>query len=55
MLKFCLRWLAELTLVRYEPGIIGITGSVGKTGTKAAVKAVLGSDRRVRADRKSVV
>lgn len=48
ILKFLLRWLAELTLVRYEPGIVGITGSVGKTGTKTALAAVLQSDRRVR-------
>ncbi len=53
MLKFLMRWLAELTLARYEPGIVGITGSVGKTSIKAAVKAVLGSDRRVRASGKS--
>ena len=53
ILKFLMRWLAELTLARYEPGIVGITGSVGKTSIKAAVKAVLGSDRRVRASGKS--
>lgn len=48
ILKFLMRWLAELTLARYEPGIIGITGSVGKTSIKSAVKTVLGNDRRVR-------
>ncbi len=48
-----MRWLAELTLIRYEPGVIGITGSVGKTSTKAALAAVLSSDRRVRAAGKS--
>jgi UDP-N-acetylmuramyl pentapeptide synthase len=53
ILKLLMRWLSELTLVRYEPGIIGITGSVGKTSTKAAMAAVLGSDRRVRAAGKS--
>jgi UDP-N-acetylmuramoyl-tripeptide--D-alanyl-D-alanine ligase len=53
ILKFLMRWLAELTLVRYEPGVVGITGSVGKTSTKSALNAVLGSDRRVRAAGKS--
>ena len=28
-----LRILARLTLKKYHPGIIGVTGSVGKTGT----------------------
>ncbi|MBI4087445.1 MAG: UDP-N-acetylmuramoyl-tripeptide--D-alanyl-D-alanine ligase [Candidatus Liptonbacteria bacterium] len=41
--------LAQLAVWRYRPGIIGITGSVGKTSTKLAVQAVLGGERRVRA------
>ncbi|RJQ28585.1 UDP-N-acetylmuramoyl-tripeptide--D-alanyl-D-alanine ligase [Candidatus Parcubacteria bacterium] len=48
----CLRWtlkvLAQLVIWRYRPGIVGITGSVGKTSTKFAVMAVLGIERRVR-------
>ncbi len=42
-----------MTVWRYEPGIIGITGNVGKTSTKGAVAAVLSYDRRVRAAGKS--
>ncbi len=34
---------------RYRPGIIGITGSAGKTSAKLAVKAVLEGGRMVRA------
>ncbi len=48
-----LRWLATLTLNRYKPSLIGVTGSVGKTSTKMAIAAVLRSGRRVRASGKS--
>jgi len=48
-LKFSLRYLAGLTIARYEPRIIGVTGSVGKTSTKFALKAVLSKNYRVRA------
>lgn len=48
-LRNILRKLAQLTIWRYRPGIVGITGTVGKTSTKLAVKAVLGVGRRVRA------
>ena len=47
-LKKILRKLARLTIWRYRPGIIGVTGSAGKTSTKLAIKAVLERDRRVR-------
>src|SRR3989344_8248894 len=47
-----LRWkldlLSRLTLWRFKPGIIGVTGSVGKTSTKLAIAAVLGPSRRTR-------
>lgn len=48
LLRTTLRKLAQLTLWRYRPGIIGITGSAGKTSTKLAIKAVLEKGRRVR-------
>ena len=47
-LRSILRRLARLTLWRYRPGIIGITGSAGKTSAKLAIKAVLEPGRRVR-------
>ncbi len=36
--------LAQLTIARYQPRMIGITGSVGKTSVKNAIYAVLGKD-----------
>lgn len=36
-----LSWVARLVLWKYKPQIIAITGSVGKTGTKSAVCAVV--------------
>ncbi|MDR3581744.1 MAG: UDP-N-acetylmuramoyl-tripeptide--D-alanyl-D-alanine ligase [Candidatus Pacebacteria bacterium] len=47
-LRSILRRLARLTIWRYRPGIIGITGSAGKTSAKLAVKAVLEKGRTVR-------
>jgi len=41
ILKYMLKQLARLTIWRFKPQIIGITGSVGKTSTKEAVFAVL--------------
>ena len=48
ILKWLLKTLAQLTIWRYKPGIIGITGSVGKTSAKEAIFAVLSQERRVR-------
>lgn len=49
ILRLKLRWLARLTISRYRPGIIGITGSVGKTSAKLAIASVLGTERKARA------
>jgi len=49
LLKDILKVLARLTLARYAPRVIAITGSVGKTSTKEAVAKVLGSKYSVRA------
>ncbi len=48
-----LRFLARATIRRYNPTIVGVTGSVGKTSAKEAVRAVLSHGRRVRASAKS--
>lgn len=37
-----------MTVWKYRPSIIGVTGSVGKTSTKLAIAAVLGGERSVR-------
>jgi UDP-N-acetylmuramoyl-tripeptide--D-alanyl-D-alanine ligase len=36
-----LKWLAKLTLKRFKPEIIGVTGSAGKTSAKEAIYSVL--------------
>ena len=48
ILTWVLKKLAQLMILRYRPGIIGVTGSVGKTSTKLAIAAVLGPSRRTR-------
>ncbi|MEA3272228.1 MAG: Mur ligase family protein [Patescibacteria group bacterium] len=47
-LQKILKSLASLVLKKYKPEIVGITGSVGKTGAKEAIFAVLSSKYRVR-------
>jgi UDP-N-acetylmuramoyl-tripeptide--D-alanyl-D-alanine ligase len=48
VLRWKLKKLAQLMIWRFRPGIVGITGSVGKTSTKLAVAAVLREGRSVR-------
>ncbi|MEY4731530.1 MAG: hypothetical protein RL681_476 [Candidatus Parcubacteria bacterium] len=52
---FIVRWvlkvLARATIWRFRPGVIAVTGSVGKTSTKYAIGAVLAADRSVRVSR----
>ena len=43
-----LRRLTKLIIWRFQPDIIAITGSVGKTSAKEAIFAVLKDKRRVR-------
>src|SRR3989344_6223028 len=54
ILKPTLRILAHLTLRRFKPTVIGVTGTVGKTSTKKAIAAVLSTKYRVRADEVSL-
>lgn len=44
-----LKRLAQATVLRYKPAIVGVTGSVGKTSTVRAITAALAGERRVRA------
>lgn len=53
ILMWKLRLLARLTIARYKPEIVGVTGTVGKTSTKLAMGAVLSRVKRVRASAKS--
>ena len=43
-----LAFLARLTILRYRPKIVGVTGSVGKTSTIGAIVTVLAKTRNVR-------
>jgi len=53
ILQFKLKILAGLILKKYQPEVIGITGSVGKTTAKEAIAAVLSSKFAVRAPSKN--
>lgn len=48
IIQMKLKFFAKIILAKYQPKIIGITGSVGKTSTKEAVYAVLKSSLKVR-------
>jgi UDP-N-acetylmuramoyl-tripeptide--D-alanyl-D-alanine ligase len=48
-----LTWEAQLALKRYQPKIIAVTGSAGKTSTKDAIFAVLSDGKSVRKNQKS--
>src|SRR3989344_9121434 len=48
ILQKILAYLARKTIRKYNPMIIGITGSVGKTSTREAIFAVLKNKYRVR-------
>lgn len=48
-LQLMVRRLAIWTIKKYRPGIIAITGSVGKTSAKEAILCVLSQSRSVRA------
>lgn len=49
ILRFILKLLAKGLLWRYRPGVIGVTGSVGKTSSKIAIASVFKGERYVRA------
>ncbi len=53
LIKYLLRVSASLILAKYQPRIIGITGSVGKTSTKQAVLAILTQRYRTHANSKN--
>ncbi len=48
MIKNIIKRLAKWTIQRYQPEIIAITGSVGKTSAKEAIYAALKNYKRVR-------
>lgn len=48
ILRWVLRILSNLTIWRYQPKIVGVTGSVGKTSTKLAIFAALSNNFKTR-------
>lgn len=48
-----LRFFAKIIIAKYQPKIVGITGSVGKTSAREAVSAVLKEKFRVRSSLKN--
>jgi UDP-N-acetylmuramoyl-tripeptide--D-alanyl-D-alanine ligase len=52
-IQFILKALASKVLNRYRPFIIGVTGSMGKTSTREAIAAVLGSRFNIRQNLKN--
>ena len=48
LLKKILRILARRTLDRYEPKVVAVTGSVGKTTSKEAIYKVLSARHKTR-------
>lgn len=53
ILQIILSWLAHLTILRYRPIIIGVTGSIGKTSAKEAIYTVLRTKMFVGASQKN--
>jgi UDP-N-acetylmuramoyl-tripeptide--D-alanyl-D-alanine ligase len=53
ILEVFLKYIARAIIQKYNPMIIGITGSVGKTSAKEAIKEVISCDRVVRAPSKN--
>lgn len=52
-MQYILGLLAKIAINRYQPAIIGITGSVGKTTTKDAISSILGKKFFVRKSEKN--
>ena len=48
ILRYVLKKLAILTIWKFHPDVVGVTGSVGKTSTKLAIAAVLSLEKTVR-------
>ena len=53
IIQYILKILSKKILDKYKPEIIGITGSVGKTSTKDAIKKILEKNYNIRANIKN--
>jgi len=52
-LEKILRWMAQKILRKYNPQVIGITGSIGKTSSKDAIYCVLKESHTIRQTQKN--
>ena len=52
-MQIALKYIARGVIAKYNPMIIGITGSVGKTSAKEAIRNVVARERTVRAPSKN--
>ncbi len=48
-----LAWFARKIIAKFQPVVIGVTGSVGKTSTRHAIAAVLATKYTVREPEKN--
>ncbi|MBT4849969.1 UDP-N-acetylmuramoyl-tripeptide--D-alanyl-D-alanine ligase [Candidatus Parcubacteria bacterium] len=53
ILHYILKIIARAIIQKYQPKVIGVTGSVGKTSAKEAIFSVLDNDFKVRRSRKN--
>lgn len=53
ILQLKLKIIARLILKKYQPVVVGITGSIGKTSTKEAIALVLGGQLAIRVSSKN--
>ncbi len=53
IIQFILKILAKLVVKKYQPEIIGITGSLGKTSAKEAIAVVMATKFKVRSNIKN--
>lgn len=53
IIELKLRFLARIIIKKYDPEIVGVTGSVGKTSTKEAIYTVLSAKKNVRCNVKN--
>lgn len=51
---FVITWEARLVLKKYRPFVVAVTGNVGKTSTKDAIRSILEGKGSVRASEKSL-
>src|SRR3989338_7826299 len=53
LLEITLKRISQGIIWKFRPGIIGVTGNVGKTSAKTAIAAVVGSERKIRSSPES--